>query len=63
MREKREREGYNTFIRFKILKFHVCVYPNVDGPSKYDNKIVRGIPKRVLLLVYHFRKATILMLI
>ena len=31
-------------IKLKILQFHVCVYPNVDGPSRYDyNKVNRGI--------------------
>ena len=42
---KRERERvYNNFDKLKILKFHVCVHPNVDGPSMYDyNKITMDI--------------------
>ena len=34
-----ERERYIIIlIEFKILKYHVCIYPNVDGPSRYDYK-------------------------
>ena len=46
---KIERGYLIIFIKFKILKFHVCVYPNVDGPSGYE--IDGGLSKRVLLLV------------
>ena len=31
------------FIKFKILQFHACVYPNVDEPSRYDYNKVDGV--------------------
>ena len=32
---ERERESINIYIKLKMLKFQICVHPNVDGPSRY----------------------------
>ena len=32
-RERARERVYNNFDKFKILKFHVCVHPNVDGQN------------------------------
>ena len=38
-RRKRERGYMIIFIKLKILKFPVCVHPQVDGPSWYDRRL------------------------
>ena len=38
-RGERERGYMIIFIKLKILKFPVCVHPQVDGPSWYDRRL------------------------
>ena len=47
-RQKREKERerwgvYKFLLNLKKNKFHVWVYPTVDGPSRYDYKKIDGV--------------------